>query len=65
MGGGNQLRIAAADSLAKLGHIAAMPEIEAALKDLPKDEKEQEFYKINIGMALGRLQSLKKAGGNR
>jgi hypothetical protein len=58
-------RIAAAESLANLGAVNAIPEVEAALKHLPKDPEEHEFYKINIGMSLGRLHNLKKAGGSK
>jgi tetratricopeptide (TPR) repeat protein len=55
-------RIMAAESLAVLEAVAALPEIEAALKNLPKDERGQGFYKAAVGRAIENLRKVKKSG---
>jgi len=55
-------RIMAAESLTALGAVAALPELEAALKNLPKDEREHGFYKVALGRAIENLRKVKKAG---
>jgi HEAT repeat protein len=57
-----QTRIMAAESLAALEAVAALPAIEAALKNPPKDEREQGFYKAAIGRAIEHLRKVKKSG---
>jgi tetratricopeptide (TPR) repeat protein len=55
-------RIMAAESLAVLEAVAALPQLEAALKNLPRDERERGFYKAAMGRAIEDLRKVKKAG---
>ncbi len=48
-----------------LDAVAALPKIEAALKKLPKDEREQGFYKTAVGRAIENLRKVKKSGDKR
>ena len=53
-------RLMAAESLAVLEAVAALPELEAALRNLPKDEREHDFYKAALGRAIENLRKVKK-----
>jgi tetratricopeptide (TPR) repeat protein len=53
-------RIVAAESLARLRAASALPQLEAALENLPKEEREQEFYKAAVRRAIGALKQAKE-----
>lgn len=55
-------RIVAAESLALLEAVAALPEMEATLKNLPKNEREHDFYKAALGRAIEQLRKVSKSG---
>jgi tetratricopeptide (TPR) repeat protein len=56
----SKMRIMAAESLAQLGSIEAIPQIEAALKNLPKEERERGFYASSFDRALQQLKQIKE-----
>jgi HEAT repeat protein len=57
-----KVRITAAGSLARLRAVFALPQIQAALENLPKDRARQEFYKAALGRAIAELKKLKEKG---
>lgn len=57
--GDDDLRIVAAKSLAELGDLSVLPQLEAAAKKLPDDEKSRDFYVLEMRIAI---ELLKKSG---
>jgi tetratricopeptide (TPR) repeat protein len=55
-----KLRMMAAESLARLRAVSALPQIEAALKNVPKAERERELYGAALGQAIARLKEIKE-----
>lgn len=53
-------RIVAADALARLGAVSALPQLEEALQNLPGDARKQEFYKAAIGNVIDTLKKDKE-----
>jgi hypothetical protein len=61
--GDPKVRIMAAESLARLRAVSALPQVEAAAKHLPAAEQERGFYQAAFRRALAVLHDVKNAGG--
>jgi HEAT repeat protein len=53
-------RIVAAESLARLRAVSALPQLEAALENLPDEKREQAFYQAAIRRAIGTLRQTRE-----
>ena len=52
------IRIIAAQSLAKLKAVSALPHLKAALDKLPEDRRDREFYQASLRKAIATLEKL-------
>jgi tetratricopeptide (TPR) repeat protein len=57
------LRITAAECLARLRAVSALPQLQAALQNLPKDKEQQENYKATLNRVIAVLKEAKAKGG--
>jgi len=58
-----KLRITAAECLARLRAVSALPQLQAALQNLPKDKEQQKDYKAALNRAIAILKHAKAKGG--
>jgi tetratricopeptide (TPR) repeat protein len=58
----HRVRIVAAQCLARLGAVATLPQVENALKNLPKDEGQKEAYETALRSAIAELMKAKEKG---